>query len=220
MHTAPRSKVFDDIYFSRKNGLDETRHVFMAGNGLPQAWAGRDHFTIAETGFGTGLNFLEAARLFRATARPGQRLDFISIEKYPLDAATIADYLSGWRDELGPELDRLCALYPDPAPGLYRLDFDDTITLMLHIDDVNNALPCLDQTIDAWFLDGFKPAINPDMWSPTVFETMARLARPGTRFATFTAAGFVKRGLRAAGFHVDKVKGFGWKRDMLTGVFP
>jgi tRNA 5-methylaminomethyl-2-thiouridine biosynthesis bifunctional protein len=219
MTTTPRSKVFDDVYFSQADGLAETLHVFLQGNQLPERWSEQAHFTIAETGFGTGLNFLATARLFRETARPGQRLEFISFEQFPLSATEIAQYLDVWRGDIGIELDQLCAGYPDPHPGQHYLVLDDAIALTLYIDDVNLALPRLDTTVDAWFLDGFKPASNPAMWSDVVFQNMPRLSRPGTTFATFTAAGFVKRGLQAAGFRVSKVRGFGHKRDMLTGVF-
>lgn len=219
MKGAPRSKRFDDVYFSAEDGLAETRHVFLDGNNLPHAWAGRQRFAIAETGFGTGLNFLAASRLFRQTAAPGQALDYIGIEKFPLTAEEIKEALCPWRDELSADIARLAEAYPALLPGFHRVIIDERITLTLVFDDVNAALPHISGVIDAWFLDGFKPSVNPDMWSETMFSHMARLSRAGTSFATFTAAGFVKRGLRAKGFEVNKIRGFGAKRDMLAGVY-
>lgn len=216
----PRSQQFDDVYFSADDGLAETRHVFVEGNGLPGRWQGRDRFTIAETGFGTGLNFLAAWKLFDETAPPGAFLDFISVEKYPLGAGEIRRGLAHWAPELGRYLDRFLEQYPLRTAGFHRMVFDGRVALTLIFDDANDALPQLEARVDAWFLDGFTPAKNPLMWTQTVFNEMARLSVPGATFATFTAAGDVKRGLRDAGFSVNKQKGFGRKRDMLAGVMP
>lgn len=215
-----KSAAFDDIYFSPEDGLAESRHVFLQGNNFPQAWANRPRFTIVETGFGTGLNFLAVHELFRRTTSPDKRLHYVSFEKYPLRPDDIRHALARWQDTL-PGLARLIKIYPLRVPGFHRVLFDDRVTLTLIFDDVNEALPQLDapQGIDAWFLDGFAPAKNPYMWTPTVFEQMARLSRPGTTLATFTVAGAVKNGLAAAGFTVKKIKGYGRKREMLTGVF-
>lgn len=217
MQKTPRSKEFDDVYFSESGGLAETRHVFIDGNGLPGRWKGRPQFTIFETGLGTGLNFLATWKLFRETREAGAHMDFISVEKFPLDAAQIKDYLSLWSDELKYELEILCGNYPKETAGTHKIVMDDSTALTLIFEDVNNALPIMEEKVDCWFLDGFKPVSNPDMWSETVFQNMVRLSNPGATFATFTAAGAVKRGLQAAGFTVEKRDGFGWKRDMLTG---
>lgn len=231
MAGAPRSKEFDDVYFSDADGLAETRHVFLEGNGLPGAWAGRKRFVIAETGLGTGLNFLAAWKCFRENsttptlpphvggARTGGGLHYISFEKYPLRPEEIREYLKPWENEFTHELSRLLEIYPMRIPGFHRVMVEEGVHLTLIFDDVNKALPELEAQVDCWFLDGFKPASNPDMWSETVFRNMARLSAPGATFATFTAAGAVKRGLAAAGFEVNKVKGFGKKRDMLAGRF-
>lgn len=216
----PRSLEFDDVYFSADDGLEETRHVFLESNDLPGRWQGRDRFTIAETGFGTGLNFLAAWQLFDRTAAPGAFLDFISVEKYPLAAKDIKQGLSHWADALSPYLDKFLDQYPIRTAGFHRIVFDNRVALTLIFDDVNDALPALNARVDCWFLDGFTPARNPLMWTQTVFAQMARLSAPGACFATFTAAGDVKRGLREAGFTVNKQKGFGRKRDMLAGYFP
>ncbi len=216
-----RSSVFDDVYFSAEDGLAETRHVFLDGNGLPGAWTGRERFVIAETGFGTGLNFLSAFKLFRETAAPGQRLEFISFEQYPLSLAEMESALSHWLgDVFAGEFPALARVYPEKLTGTHVLDVAENASLTLIFEDVNTAMPGWNNAgVDCWFLDGFKPSSNPQMWSETVFAAMARNSNKGARFATFTAAGAVKRGLIAAGFEVNKVKGFGRKRDMLAGRY-
>ena len=215
----PRSDLFDDVYFSAENGAAETEHVFLNGNSLPAAWQGRQNFTIAETGFGTGLNFLMAWELFERTAPGHAFLDYISVEKFPLSPGEIRKALSPWAARLGARLESFLARYPIAVPGYHRIVFDSRIALTLIVGDVNDVLPDLEACVDAWFLDGFTPAKNPDMWTKDLFSNMARLSAPRATFATFTAAGFVKRGLAAAGFHVEKRKGFGAKRDMLAGFY-
>lgn len=216
---APRSKEFDDVYFSALDGLAESRYVFLKSNNLPAAWVDQEDFVICETGFGTGLNFLAVWSLFRETAAEGKRLHFISFEKFPLKAEEIREYLEPWVDQFPDLLDELAEKYPILIPGFHRIEFDDGTLLTLVFDDVNYAMPRLEAHVDCWFLDGFRPAGNPDMWSDIVFENMARLSKEGASFATFTAAGFVKRGLKGAGFDVEKIPGFGRKREMLIGRF-
>ena len=211
-----RSQEFDDVYFSAVDGLAETRHVFLAGNNLPENWRGSPHFTIAETGFGTGLNFLAAWRLFADTAQPGQRMEFISFEKYPLSAAQITQALERWRAEFPEQMGLLAQHYPQDRTGVFKKDFG-AVTLMIIFGDVNEEMPRLQAHVNCWFLDGFRPKTNPEMWTETVFQNMARLSAPGATFATFTAVGFVKRGLKAAGFDVRRVRGFGTKWHMLKG---
>ncbi len=223
MKGAPRSKEFDDVYFSAEDGLAETRHVFLEHNNLPAAWQGTagggGEFVIAETGFGTGLNFLSVWKLFEETAAPGLALEFISFEKYPLRGEEIAAALSVWEEVLAPYTRGLCAVYPKQKQGVHGLKIAENVTLRLVFGDVNVEMPKLQALVDCWFLDGFKPSSNPEMWSDIVFANMARMSRPGASFATFTAAGFVKRGLAAAGFEVAKVRGFGRKREMLVGHY-
>lgn len=224
----PVSRAFDDVYFSNDNGLEETRYVFLGGNDLPERFArhDRDLFIAAETGFGTGLNFLtlwQAFDRFR-TQQPQstlQRLHFISSEKFPLTRADLIAAHARW-PELAGYAGQLQQQWPAALPGCQRLLFDQgRITLDLWLGDINQLIGSFDASlqrqVDAWFLDGFAPAKNPDMWTPTLFNAMARLARPGGSFATFTAAGFVRRGLQQAGFSVRKRKGFGHKREMLCG---
>jgi tRNA 5-methylaminomethyl-2-thiouridine biosynthesis bifunctional protein len=214
-----RSEQFDDVYFSAEDGAAETEHVFLQGNNLPEAWGGKERFVIGETGFGTGLNFLLAWQLFDRTAKEGAFLDFISVEKFPLKPEQIRKALSPWAGRLSPYLDKMLAQYPVAIPGFHRMVFDGCVALTLVFGDANDVLPEVEGSVDAWFLDGFTPAKNPDMWTDRVFQEMARLSHEGTSFATFTAAGFVKRGLEAAGFAVEKRKGFGRKKDMLGGMF-
>lgn len=213
---SPQSKRFDDIYFSSEDGLAETAHVFLQGNHLPTAWADQTHFTIGELGFGTGLNFLAAWALWRETRSPGHHLHFISVEGFPLTQEELSQALEKW-PSLAPFAAELIANYPAPHSGTHRLHLSDSVSLTLCEEDALPALSQLEAQVDAWFFDGFSPASNPDMWSESVFSEVARLSRAGTTLATFTAAGAVRRGLAAQGFDVEKVKGFGRKREMLVG---
>lgn len=215
------SPEFSDIYFSEENGREEeeSRHVFLNGNHLPERWNDCSRFTIIETGFGTGLNFLATWRLWRDHASPGHRLHYISIEKYPLRKADLVAIFKRWPD-LKPFSRRLLRHYPDLRPGLHRIAVEnDGIRLSLVFDDVDTMSSYIDTAADAWFLDGFNPSCNPEMWTDDLFEAMAMSTRPGGTFATYTSAGFVKRGLRSNGFAVERVKGFGRKRHMLRGYF-
>ncbi|AWR68099.1 MULTISPECIES: bifunctional tRNA (5-methylaminomethyl-2-thiouridine)(34)-methyltransferase MnmD/FAD-dependent 5-carboxymethylaminomethyl-2-thiouridine(34) oxidoreductase MnmC [Enterobacter] len=225
----PVSRDFDDVYFSNDNGLEETRYVFLDGNHLGTRFPEhpRSLFVVAESGFGTGLNFLtlwQAFDCFRASYPEAtlQRLHFISFEKFPLTAHDLRLAHQRW-PELAHWAEQLQTQWPPAIGGCHRLILDDgRVTLDLWLGDINDLTDKLDdsmnQKVDAWFLDGFAPAKNPDMWSPHLFSAMARLARPGATLATFTSAGFVRRGLQEAGFTMRKTKGFGRKRDMLVGV--
>ncbi len=217
--TSPHSDAFDDLYFSREDGRAETEHVFLGANRLPERfaeWQDTRAFVIGETGFGTGLNMLCAWACFEQHAPAHGRLHLLSTEKFPLDREALTRALSAW-----PSLARysqvLCALWPDAVSGVHRLHLSERVTLDLHFGDTTERLNLLEGQVDAWFLDGFAPSKNPDMWQPELFEAMAARSRPGATFATFTCAGIVKRGLKAAGFHWKKVPGFGRKREMLAG---
>nr|WP_287855879.1 bifunctional tRNA (5-methylaminomethyl-2-thiouridine)(34)-methyltransferase MnmD/FAD-dependent 5-carboxymethylaminomethyl-2-thiouridine(34) oxidoreductase MnmC [Klebsiella sp.] len=224
----PVSRDFDDVYFSNDNGLEETRYVFLSGNQLNERFPIHSHplFIVAESGFGTGLNFLTLWQAFDVFHRDNpeatlQRLHFISFEKFPLKADDLSLAHQHW-PELTPWAEQLQAQWPQPLAGCHRLLLDDgRVTLDLWFGDINELTNELDdslnQQVDAWFLDGFAPAKNPDMWTPELFSAMARLARPGGTLATFTSAGFVRRGLQEAGFSMQKRKGFGRKREMLVG---
>jgi len=216
---APHSTTFDDVYFSRHDGRAETEHVFIAANRLPERFAGWQAsrpFVIGETGFGTGLNMLCAWACFDTHAPPAARLHLVSTEKFPLHRDDLARALSAW-PELAERAARLVAQWPEPVAGVHRLWLDARVTLDLHFGDTSERLALLDGRVDAWFLDGFAPAKNPEMWQPALFAAMAARSRPGATLATFTCAGVVKRGLAAAGFSWRKVPGFGRKREMLAG---
>ena len=217
----PYSQQYEDVYFSTDNGLAETDYVFLQHNQLASRWQTLkdENFTIAETGFGTGLNFLCAWQQWRQHAPQVAHLHFISTEKFPLSKADLAQAISLWPN-LEPLSKALLAQYQNIREVFHRLSFDDgRVTLTLLIGDANQTLPQLNAQVDAWFLDGFAPAKNPDMWQPALFQQMARLSHQATTFATFTSAGEVKRSLQAAGFKVDKAPGFGKKREMLFGQF-
>ncbi|WP_433691169.1 bifunctional tRNA (5-methylaminomethyl-2-thiouridine)(34)-methyltransferase MnmD/FAD-dependent 5-carboxymethylaminomethyl-2-thiouridine(34) oxidoreductase MnmC [Kosakonia cowanii] len=225
----PVSRDFDDVYFSNDNGLEETRYVFLGGNSLQTRFPehSRKLFIVAESGFGTGLNFLtlwQAFAAFRAEHPDAtlERLHFISFEKFPLTRDDLQKAHAHW-PELAPFAEQLQAQWPQAFAGCHRLLLDEgRVTLDLWFGDINQLTDTLDeslnQQVDAWFLDGFAPSKNPDMWTAALFQAMARLTRPGGTLATFTSAGFVRRGLQEAGFTMQKRKGFGRKREMLSGV--
>lgn len=218
----PVSRRFGDVFYSRGSGIGETRHVFLAGNALPERWtrlAPEAQFVVGETGFGTGLNFLCAWALWNESAPCDARLHFVSVEAHPLARADLARALAPW-PELAALRDPLVQQWEDFAPGWHRLTFErGRVALTLLVGDVGATLPRLDAVVDAWFLDGFAPARNPGMWSSPVLAQVARLSRRGTTFATYTCAGDVRRGLEQAGFAVRKTAGFGAKREMLSGTF-
>ena len=216
----PFSRAFGDVYFSRASGLEETRHVFLQHNALAERFAAlpeHSRFCIGETGFGTGLNFLCAWQCFEQHAPATARLHFVSTEKFPLTPDDLRQALALW-PELAPWSGELLAQYDILTPGWHRFMLrGGRLTLTLLVGDALETLPELDARVEAWFLDGFAPAKNPEMWQSALFEQMARLSAPGATFATFTSAGAVRRGLAAAGFTVEKVPGYGHKREMCRG---
>ncbi|PIA72851.1 tRNA 5-methylaminomethyl-2-thiouridine biosynthesis bifunctional protein [Pseudomonas sp. NFACC19-2] len=218
----PLSRSYGDIYFSQENGLEETRYVFLANNDLATrfaALADGECLNIGETGFGTGLNFLCAWQLFEQQAPAGARLHFVSVEKYPLHHDDLQRALALW-PELAPFSTELLAQYRAIHPGFQRLLLaDGRVVLTLLIGDAMEQLPQLDARIDAWFLDGFNPAKNPEMWTPELFAELARLSSAGTTLGTFTSAGVVRRALNAAGFQMRRVPGLGKKWEVLKGHF-
>ncbi len=220
------------MYFSGQGGLAESRHVFLDHNHLAERWRalppGGD-FVIGETGFGTGLNFLAAWQLWRNTAPRDGMLHFISVERHPLTRPDLERALARF-PELGDQASALLAAWPaDLCRGCHRLPLAGgrlRLTLVLDealsgleslLDSAHPAHRRLRRGVDAWFLDGFAPSRNPDMWRPELLETLGAMSAPGATFATFTAAGAVRRGLAAAGFTVHTAPGFGHKRDMLYG---
>ena len=212
---SPRSGRFGDVYFSKDDGLAETRAVFLDGCGLPHAWAGRPDFTVAELGFGTGLNIVALVDLWRRTRPATGRLHVFSIEGFPLSRDEAARALAAW-PELAEAASALLAVWPEPRPGFHRLDLPDwNTTIDLAVGDVAWALGQWSGQADAWFLDGFSPALNPGMWSPEIMGLIAARSAPGARVATFTVAGAVRRGLAEHGFVVEKKPGHGRKRERL-----
>lgn len=219
----PVSTQFDDIYFSSEDGLAESNYVFIDGNQLRQRfsqWTKTSPFVIGETGFGSGLNMLLAAACFLQYAPATARLHLVSFEKYPLQAAQVAQTLQRW-PQLCDLSEQLIAQYPPLVAGCHRLQLDSRITLDLHFADVVNALPDWQQSnpaqVHAWFLDGFAPAKNPDMWQDSLYKAMSSASAATSTLATFTSVGAVRRGLIQAGFAMRKQRGFGHKRDMLVG---
>lgn len=205
----PVSTLFDDPYYSLAGGFAETRHVFLAGNDLPGRF--RDGFRIAELGFGTGLNLIATLIDWKASGTPG-RLSYTSFEAYPMPA---------------PDMDRALAAFPEARAeagpllaawerGARRFAFGPVDVTVVE-GDARATLPDWPGRADAWFLDGFSPAKNPELWSEDLMREVARHTAPDGTFATYTAAGFVRRGLQAAGFRVEREPGYGRKRHMSRG---
>lgn len=194
--------------------------MFLEGCGLPAAWAGRRRFVVAELGFGTGLNILALAELWRRCRPPGGFLQVFSVEAHPLTAAEAARALARW-PEVADLAERLLAQWPGRARGVHRLEFTDLgLVVDVAIEEVGAALAGWTGRADAWFLDGFSPALNPAMWRDDVLALVAARSAPGASLATFTVAGQVRRGLAAAGFTVERRPGFGRKRERLVARFP
>ena len=208
----PRSSLYDDIYFSTENGIEESKAVFLDGIDAPDVWQGCDQFTICELGFGTGLNFLNTVKMWMENSTINQRLIYFATELHPLSKVEI-DRAVHWDELEGHKIDFL-EHYPKPSFTLY----DGQVSFQLLCGDCAESLKASSTKIDAWYMDGFAPAKNPDMWSDEIFTQMARLSNEGSRVATFTSAGFVRRGLSAANFHMTKRKGYCKKREMLSGV--
>jgi tRNA 5-methylaminomethyl-2-thiouridine biosynthesis bifunctional protein len=215
----PCSPVFGDVYHSAESGPGQARHVFIAGNALPQRWAQTRVFTILETGFGLGLNFLETWGSWQADPARCERLHFVSVEKHPFEIDALRQLHTRY-PELAPVAAQLQNAWPPLVPGLHRLHFEaGRVTLTLAFGDAVAMLPRLRVIADAIYLDGFAPDRNDDMWSPHVMKALSRLSRPGTTFATWSTAAAVREHLATAGFSVEKRPGFGRKREMLAGRF-
>jgi tRNA 5-methylaminomethyl-2-thiouridine biosynthesis bifunctional protein len=220
----PYSPRHDDIYHSASGALAQARHVFLDGNGLPARWGGRTRFTVLETGFGMGINFLATWAAWLADAHRPPVLEFVSIEKHPFSADDLRKAHAAIIDDAAvtPLADALASVWPPLESGVHRRAFvAGAVTLTLAFADAADLLPHLaihGIAADAIYLDGFAPARNPDMWTPTVFASLARMAKEDATFATFTSAGIVKRTLIENGFDYRKVAGFAGKRAMLVGT--
>ncbi len=209
----PFSPRYGDHYYSRHDGQAETIHVFLGGNGLPDRWMGRDHFAIGELGFGTGLNVLETWRCWQETRTAGQHLSITSLDAHPLTHHAAEKALARWIT-LVPLAARLLDVWDGLADGVM---LDEQTELRVVAAEAGEAITHFPDRIDAWYLDGFSPANNPAMWSAELMAALAqRTTRDGT-FASYTAAGWVRRNLEQAGFTVARKPGYGTKRHMITG---
>jgi tRNA U34 5-methylaminomethyl-2-thiouridine-forming methyltransferase MnmC len=211
----PYSTSFGDHFYCRSDGRAECGHVFLAGNGLPDRWQNGEPFRIGELGFGTGLNFCETWRQWREAGSPCP-LHFTSFELFPMDRETIDKALSRW-PEIATEHRALVTAWPERREGVVRIDFADRLRLDVVVGDAGANLGRSDALFDAWYLDGFAPSRNPAMWSAELMQSVHDYTVPGGTFATYAAAGFVRRNLQAAGFAVERPPGFAGKSEMLKG---
>ncbi|MEW6413957.1 MAG: bifunctional tRNA (5-methylaminomethyl-2-thiouridine)(34)-methyltransferase MnmD/FAD-dependent 5-carboxymethylaminomethyl-2-thiouridine(34) oxidoreductase MnmC [Pseudomonadota bacterium] len=215
----PYSAAYGDIYHSADGGAGQARHVFLEGCGLPQAWAGRAVFVVLETGFGTGLNFLTTWAAWREDPARCTRLHFISAEKHPFSADDLARLHAQWPG-FAPLAAELRAAWPMALPGFHRIALDGgRVQLTLMLGDAAATVPQLDAGVDAFYLDGFAPGRNPDLWQRDLFAALGRCARPGARAATYSVAAPVRDALAQAGFACEKRPGYGRKRHCLAARF-
>jgi len=220
----PYSARFDDIYHRTDGALGQARHVFLEGNGLPERWRERDQFVIVETGFGLGLNFLATWAAWRDDPQRAKRLHFVSVEKYPFRPRDLRRMLEPLMlqpgmTELAPLAQRLCDMWPLPVAGWHRLEPAPGVVLSIGFGDFFTLMPDLRVGADAFFLDGFAPVKNPEMWSAPVFKALGKLARDGATLSTYTSLEQVQRDLIAAGFQVARRPGFGHEPEMLAGPY-
>lgn len=213
----PYSEAYGDHFYSGNNGRDECHHVFVEGNNLPQRLPGSECFTIAELGFGTGLNFLHTWDYWRKIRGKQQVLNFVSFERHPLDGSSINRGLSQW-----PELENLTGNLLDfwgtrtKITDIWQVDHQTT--LQVYYLEANAGIDLWSGNADAWYLDGFSPAVNPDMWSAGLMEKLFRHTKTNGTFATYSSAGWVRGNLADAGFEVMRVPGHGKKRHMSVGI--
>lgn len=213
----PYSPRFGDHFYCRSDGRLECAHVFIAGNGLPERWREPRPFRIGELGFGTGLNFCETWRQWKQTRDPAGYLSFTSFELYPMPRAAIDRALARW-PEIDSERQALTALWPDEPQGIVTIDVDPQTQLNVVCAAAMDGLAAWQGSFDAFYLDGFAPSRNPEMWSEDLMRLVHAKVSPGGSFATYAAAGFVRRNLASAGFVVERPPGFAGKREMLRGT--
>jgi len=218
--TQLHNRQFDDTYH-HSNAVAESRYVFHDGNELLKQWQNNSqqtNFVIGETGFGSGLNFLTTRQLWQSTCNKPGHLHFISTEQWLL---TPAQLQRAYRDfpDLQSDLDCIQAIFKQRRAGFHHCQTDKDITLSLLLGDAASCFQQLNACVDAWYLDGFSPAKNPAMWSLDLMTEIARLSKPGSTFATFTAASQVRKNLQKVGFEVTKTAGFQGKRERLIGQF-
>ncbi len=217
--TTPISHDYDDVYFMPNHAFAEIDYVSLQGNGLHERFTEAEDFTIAELGFGTGLNFQLTMQLWQKLAKPHAKLTYISIEKHPISAHDLLTLHANLGTEEASNEWR--TQYPLPIYGIYPLHLSHNVQLVMMFMEAKDGLAHInDASVDAWFLDGFAPAKNPDMWSNDVLQGVSRSLRQGGTFATFTAASLVRTGLQQYGINVKKIIGYGCKRHMLVGKKP
>lgn len=209
------SNSYEDVYHSASGALEQAQHVFLRGNGLPARWQGVSQFTILETGFGLGNNFLATWAAWQADPQRCQRLHFVSFEAHPFSAKDLKTMLQNIPAELRRLADQLLAQWPPLLPGIHRLEFEGAaLTLTLFFGDISQTSRLMQCYADAFYLDGFAPSLNPAMWSKELFGQLVRMAAPNATAATWCAASQVRKDLQDAGFMVERVPGFGTKRHM------
>lgn len=212
----PYSLQHKDIYWSRGNPVQEKRHVFANQHQLQERGKGASQFTILETGFGFGNNFLITANLWRELGHQGM-LNYIAIENSPVNPADLKRHFKFVKLKYA---DWLLEHYPFPFRTNFVFWLEDNIRLILIFDDVIPALDNLSARVDAWYLDGFSPSSNTDLWNRKLYGRLFSLSKPGATLSSYTVAGHVRQGLNNAGFDTRKSKGFGNKAEMLTGNRP
>jgi len=215
----PFSEAFQDHYFSRSDGRAECGHVFIDANRLGQRWQAGEPFKIGELGFGTGLNFCETFRRWKTLRQPDGHLSFTSFELFPMGRADIDRALSHW-PEIAAERETLTAHWPERPEDVITIDADPQTRLTVICADALEALNALSDRFDAWYLDGFAPSRNPEMWTEALMRAVFNHTVPSGTFGTYAAAGFVRRNLLKAGFTVERRPGFARKREMLAGCRP
>jgi len=213
----PYSPAYGDVYHAAGGATAQARHVFLAGNGLPARWQGRARFTILETGFGLGLNFLEAWRALDDDPHAPQALHFVSVESHPVAREMLAALHARWPEHAARSRELLAA-WPLPIAGFHRFHFaGGRVVLTLLLGEAGELLPQLEARADAFFLDGFAPDRNPQLWSRDIFAELARLAAPDATLATWSVAAAVREELAAAGFAVTRRPGVSGKGEILAG---
>ncbi|MDR2507314.1 MAG: tRNA (5-methylaminomethyl-2-thiouridine)(34)-methyltransferase MnmD [Candidatus Accumulibacter sp.] len=214
----PFSGLYGDVYHSIAGGPEQAEQVFLTGNSLPERWRSKKHFVILETGFGLGLNFLVAWKAWRGDVRSSRELDYFSIEKHPLTTGELGRVHAAWQ-KFHPLSEILLRQWPPATSGIHRLEPEAGLALHLCFGDAAALLPVMDIKADAFYLDGFSPSRNPELWTPEIFRSLARCAAPDATLATWSVAGHVRAALTAAGFAVEKHPGFGGKRHRLSGRY-
>ena len=215
----PTSPRYQDLYHPDSGALGQARHVFLRGNQLPARWQGKSQFTVCEAGFGLGQNFLALWQAWRADPKRSRRLHVVAFEAHPFCREDLETVLRAMPAELTPFACRLLAAWPPLVPGIHRLEFDaGAVTLTLVFGSITRMARQVNASVDAYFLDGFAPQRNPEMWSPALFGQFARMANAGATLSSWCCAGQVRRDLRDAGFIVSKVPGFASKREMTVAV--